>query len=116
MSCRTTRPSVMPAPARRAGSAAPSAAASPIAVAAGGAILSGGPVGPAATLVISASTFDHNQALGGNGNQSSSNPAPSVLGPNGASGGAIHLSGGTATISGCPVEHNAAIAGTGGAG
>jgi hypothetical protein len=42
----------------------------------GGAILSGGPVG-AARLVVSASTFDHNQAIGGNGNQSP-NAAPNV--------------------------------------
>jgi hypothetical protein len=83
--------------------------------AAGGAILSGGPSSPA-TLVVSASTFDHNQALGGNGNQSSSNPAPSLLGPNDAAGGGIHLSGGTAAISGCTLGHNAAIAGAGGAG
>src|SRR5262245_16011417 len=65
----------------------------------GGAILSGGSAATGTTrLVVSASTFDHNQAIGGNGNQSS-NPAPSVLGPNGAAGGAIHLPGGTATIS-----------------
>src|SRR5262249_37299632 len=56
------------------------------------------------------------QAIGGNRNQSSSNPAPSINGPNDAFGGGIHLSGGTATISGCTVEHNAAIAGAGGAG
>src|SRR5262245_37682016 len=80
----------------------------------GGAILSGGPVTPA-VLLLSASTFDHNQAIGGHGNQSS-NPAPSLLGPNGAAGGAIHLSGGTAAISGCTLAHNSAIAGPGGAG
>jgi hypothetical protein len=79
----------------------------------GGAILTGGPRNPA-VLVVSGSTFDHNQAIGGHGNQSSSNPAPSLNGPNGAAGGAFHLSGGTATISGCTVEHNAAIAGAGG--
>src|SRR5262249_29203082 len=81
----------------------------------GGALISGGPAGPLATLVVSTSTFDHNQAIGGNGNQSSSNPAPSVLGPNDAFGGGIHISGGTATFSGCTIEHNAAIAGSGGA-
>jgi hypothetical protein len=81
----------------------------------GGAILSGGPRNPA-VLVVSASTFDHNQAIGGNRNQSSSNPAPSINGPNDAFGGGIHLSGGTATISDCTVEHNAAIAGAGGPG
>src|SRR5262249_52156357 len=81
----------------------------------GGAILSGGPRTPA-VLVVSASTFDHNQAIGGNRNQSSSNPAPSINGPNDAFGGGIHLSGGTGTISGCTVEHNAAIAGAGGPG
>jgi hypothetical protein len=80
----------------------------------GGAIASGGPTG-AATLVVSASTFDHNQAIGGNGNQSS-NPAPSLLGPNDAFGGAIDLAGGPAAISDCTLEHNAAIAGAGGAG
>jgi hypothetical protein len=81
----------------------------------GGAILSGGQPGLAATLVVSASTFDHNQAIGGNANQSP-NAAPSLLGPNDAWGGAIHLAGGTASISGCTLEHNSAIAGAGGAG
>ena len=81
----------------------------------GGALISGGPAGPLATLVLSTSMFDHNQAIGGNGNQSS-NPAPSVLGPNDAFGGGIHISGGTATISDCTFEHNAAIAGAGSAG
>jgi hypothetical protein len=82
----------------------------------GGALISGGPAGPLATLVLSTSTFDHNQAIGGNDNQDSTNPAPSVLGPNDAFGGGIHISGGTATISDCTFEHNAAIAGAGGAG
>jgi hypothetical protein len=81
----------------------------------GGAILSGGQPGLAATLVVSASTFDHNHAIGGNGNQSP-NAAPSLLGPNDAWGGAIHLAGGTASISGCTLEYNSAIAGAGGAG
>jgi hypothetical protein len=81
----------------------------------GGAIVSGGPTGPAAALVVSASTFDDNQAIGGNGNQSP-NAAASVLGPNDAFGGGFGVSGGTATISGCTVEHNSAIAGAGGAG
>jgi hypothetical protein len=81
----------------------------------GGAILSGGPRTPA-VLVVSASTFDHNQAIGGNRNLSSTNPAPSINGPNDAFGGGIHLSGGTAAISGCTVAHNSAIAGAGGAG
>jgi hypothetical protein len=79
----------------------------------GGAISSGGPAGPAAMLLVSTSTFDHNQAISGNGNQSSSNPAPSLLGPNDAFGGGIHFSGGTATLSGCTIEHNSAIAGAG---
>jgi hypothetical protein len=81
----------------------------------GGALISGGPAGPLATLVLKTSTFDHNQAIGGNGNQSS-NPAPSVLGPNDAFGGGIHISGGKAAISDCTFEHNAAIAGVGSAG
>jgi hypothetical protein len=82
----------------------------------GGALVSGGPAGPAATLVVSDSTFDHNQAIGGSRNQSSSNPGPSILGPNDASGGGIGVSGGTATISGCTIEHNSAIAGAGAGG
>jgi hypothetical protein len=82
----------------------------------GGALISGGPAGPLATLVLSTSTFDHNLAIGGNDNQDSSNPAPSVLGPNDAFGGGIHISGGTAAIRDCTFEHNAAIAGAGGAG
>jgi hypothetical protein len=82
----------------------------------GGALISGGPAGPLATLVLSTSTFDHNLAIGGNDNQDSSNPAPSVLGPNDAFGGGIHISGGKAAISDCSFEHNAAIAGAGGAG
>ena len=82
----------------------------------GGALISGGPAGPLATLVVSRSTFDHNQAIGGNDNQDSSNPAPSVLGPNDAFGGGIHISGGTAMVSDCTFDHNAAIAGAGGAG
>lgn len=84
----------------------------------GGAILSGGPLGPAAKLVVIDSAFEHNQAIGGSGNQSSSsNPAPSILGPNDAFGGAINVSAGTAnTFSGCTFEHNSAIAGAGGAG
>jgi hypothetical protein len=82
----------------------------------GGALISGGPSGPLATLALSTSTFDHNQAVGGNDNQDSSNPAPSVLGPNDAFGGGIHLSGGTAAVSDCTFEHNAAIAGAGGGG
>jgi hypothetical protein len=82
----------------------------------GGAVISGGPAGPLATLVLTKSTFDHNQAIGGNDNQDSSNPGPSVLGPNDALGGGIHISGGKAAISDCTFEHNAAIAGAGGAG
>jgi hypothetical protein len=78
-----------------------------------GALVSGGPAGVAATLVVSDSTFDHSQAIGGNRNQSSSNPAPSILGPNDAASGGIGVSGGTATISGCTIEHNSAIAGAG---
>jgi hypothetical protein len=81
----------------------------------GGAIVSGGPAGPLATLVLTTSRFDHNQAIGGYGNQSS-NPSPSLLGPNDAFGGALHITGGIATISDCAFEHNAAIAGAGGAG
>ena len=64
-------------------------------------------------LVVSDSTFDHNQAIGGSRNQSGSNSAPSILGPNDAAGGGIGVSGGTATISGCAIEHNSAIAGAG---
>jgi hypothetical protein len=82
----------------------------------GGALISGGPAGPLATLVLTTSTFDHNQAIGGDDNQDSSNPAPSVLGPNDAFGGGIHISGGTAEISDCTFEHNVAIAGAGGIG
>jgi hypothetical protein len=80
----------------------------------GGALISGGPAGPLATLVLTGSTFDYNEAIGGNGNQSS-NPAPSVLGPNDAFGGGIHISGGQATVRDCYFEHNAAIAGSGSA-
>jgi hypothetical protein len=82
----------------------------------GGAILSGGPTGPAASLVVSASTFDHNQAVGGNGNRLVPASPDILSGPNEAFGGAIHLSGGSATISGCTVAHNAVIGGAGGAG
>src|SRR5262249_11688164 len=82
----------------------------------GGAINSGAPTGPVATLVVSASTFDHNQAIGGNPNQNGRNPTPSVVGPNDAFGGGIHLCSGTGTISGCTLEHNAAIAGAGASG
>jgi hypothetical protein len=81
----------------------------------GGALVSGGPAGPLATLVLTTSRFEHNQAIGGNGNQSS-NPSPSLLGPNDAFGGALHITGGIGTISDCTFEHNAAIAGAGGAG
>jgi hypothetical protein len=81
----------------------------------GGALISGGPAGPLATLVLTTSTFDHDQAIGGNGNQSS-NPSPSVLGPDDAFGGGLHISGGTAAISDCTFEHNTAVAGAGGAG
>jgi hypothetical protein len=84
-------------------------------LAAGGALISGGPAGPLATLVLTTSRFDHNQAIGGHGNQSS-NPSPSLLGPNDAFGGGIHITGGTATIRECTFEHNTAIAGAGGAG
>lgn len=82
----------------------------------GGAILSGGPTGPAATLVVTASTFDHNQAIGGNGNQLVPASLDALSGPNEAFGGGIHVSTGSATISDCTVEHNAAIAGAGGTG
>jgi hypothetical protein len=82
----------------------------------GGAILSGGPTGPAARLVVSASTFDHNQAVGGNGNVLVPASSDILSGPNEAFGGAIHLSAGSATISGCTIEHNAVIGGAGGAG
>jgi hypothetical protein len=82
----------------------------------GGALLSGGPTGPAATLVVRASTFDHNQAVGGNGNQLVPASLDALSGPNLAFGGGIHVSTGSATISDCTVEHNAAIAGAGGAG
>jgi hypothetical protein len=81
----------------------------------GGAILSGGPTGPAAKLVVTSSTFDHNQAVGGNGNQLVPTSADPLSGPNEAFGGAIHLSAGSATISGCTVEYNSVIGGAGGA-
>jgi hypothetical protein len=82
----------------------------------GGAILSGGPTGPAAKVVITASMFDNNLAIGGNGNQLVPTSANPLSGPNEAFGGAIHLSVGSAVISGCMVEYNAAIGGSGGAG
>jgi hypothetical protein len=82
----------------------------------GGALISGGPRGPLATLVLTTTTFDHNMAIGGNDNQSPSASTPSVLGPNDAFGGGIHITGGTAVISDCTFEHNAAIAGAGGVG
>ena len=82
----------------------------------GGAILSGGPTGPAATLVVRASTFDHNQAIGGSGNQLVPASPDDLSGPNEAFGGGLHISGGSATISECTVEHNSVVGGAGGAG
>jgi hypothetical protein len=83
----------------------------------GGAILSGGSAGTGTTrLVVSASTFDHNQAIGGNNNRVSPATSDVLSGPNEAFGGAIHLSGGSSTISGCTIAHNSVIGGVGGAG
>src|SRR5262249_38608057 len=81
----------------------------------GGAILSGGPRNPA-ELGVSARTFDHNPAIGGKRKQSNSKTGPRNNRPQHAFRGGHPLSGGTGTISGCTVEHNAAIAGAGGAG
>jgi hypothetical protein len=75
-----------------------------------GAISSGSAV---ATLIVSDSVFDHNRAIGGNGNIS---PVPATIGPDKASGGAIDVTGGTATIDGCTFKHNWSIGGSGASG
>jgi hypothetical protein len=73
----------------------------------GGAIASGA---PGALLDVQDSGFDHNQAIGGNGNIS---PVPATVGPNKSSGGAIDVTGGTATITNCTLDHNLSVGGTG---
>src|SRR5262249_49016002 len=80
----------------------------------GGAILSGGPRNPAG-LVGRARTFDHKPALGGNGEQSRHEPPPPKQRPPPRFRRRRPTPRGAAT-SGCTVEHNAAIAGAGGAG
>ena len=75
-----------------------------------GALVSGASLGPTAMLVVSGSTFDHNQAIGGNRNTGTGS---GLTGPNHAFGGAVHVSGGIATITGSTFKHNAAIAGAG---
>jgi hypothetical protein len=75
---------------------------------AAGALMSGG---FASTLVVvSNSVFDHNQAIGGNGSQTL---ATGALGAGKSSGGAIDVTGGTATFDGCTLEHNVSIGGSG---
>jgi hypothetical protein len=76
----------------------------------GGALASGSAV---STLVVSGSEFDHNQAIGGNGNIS---PVPATIGPNKASGGAIDVTGGTATLDNCTLDHNWSVGGAGASG
>jgi hypothetical protein len=76
----------------------------------GGAIASGA---PGALMDVQDSGFDHNQAIGGNGNIS---PQPATLGPNKSSGGAIDVTGGTATISNCTLDHNLSVGGAGASG
>ena len=76
----------------------------------GGAIVSGA---PGATLDVSYSEFDHNQAIGGDRNIS---PGPASIGPNKSSGGAIDVTGGTATIDNCTLDHNQSIGGAGASG
>jgi hypothetical protein len=76
--------------------------------AAAGALLSGGFT--STLLLVSDSVFEHNQAIGGNGNQTD---VIGGLGPGKASGGAIDVTGGKATIYGCTLEHNLALGGTG---
>jgi hypothetical protein len=73
----------------------------------GGAIASGA---PGALMDVQDSGFDHNQAIGGNGNTS---PVPATVGPNKSSGGAIDVTGGTATITNCTLDHNLSVGGTG---
>jgi hypothetical protein len=75
---------------------------------AAGALMSGGFV--STELVVSDSVFDHNQAIGGNGNQTL---VPGGLGPGKSSGGAVDVTGGTATFDGCTLEHNVSIGGSG---
>jgi len=76
----------------------------------GGAIASGN---LGITMLVSDSSFDHNQAIGGNGNIS---PPPAAFGPNKSSGGAINVTGGTATIENCTLDHNQSIGGAGASG
>jgi polyvinyl alcohol dehydrogenase (cytochrome) len=62
------------------------------------------------TLVVSHSTFDHNQALGGSGNQITA-PEPSPLGANSAFCGGVLVFGGTGTISDSTFHDNQALGG-----
>jgi hypothetical protein len=73
----------------------------------GGAIASGA---LGALMDVQDSDFDHNQAIGGNGNIS---PVPATVGPNKSSGGAIDVTGGTATITNCTLDHNLSVGGAG---
>ncbi len=73
-----------------------------------GAILGSGLTGE---MVIQDSDFFHNQAIGGNRNMSPTVPA--AVGANKASGGAINIAGGRATIDGCTLDHNWSIGGSG---
>ncbi len=75
---------------------------------AAGALMSGGTTGT--LLSVKDSVFDHNQAIGGNGNQTT---YLGGLGPGKASGGAIDITGGTATFDSCTLEHNDALGGVG---
>lgn len=76
---------------------------------AAGALFSG------ASLVLRDSRFDHNLSIAGNGNRTLS-PVPPAVGPDKASGGAIDIGGGLATLDGCTLEHNHALGGTGASG
>lgn len=74
---------------------------------AAGAVLSGGFT--TTLLDVTDSVFDHNQAIGGDGNRTD---APGGLGPGKASGGAVDITGGTGTFSGCTLEHNLSVGGS----
>jgi hypothetical protein len=75
---------------------------------AAGALMSGGFT--TTSLSVIDSLFDHNQAIGGNGSQT---VISGGLGPGKSSGGAIDVTGGTATFDGCTLEHNVSIGGSG---
>jgi hypothetical protein len=75
----------------------------------GGAIGMGGPNASLTVgLDVSGCTFDHNLAMGGNGNTGSGS-----FGPNMASGGAIQIAQGSGDISNSTFDHNQAIGGQG---